>query len=409
MAAFQYQALDSEGKRVKGIIEGDSLRQVRALLREKQLRPLSVSPSSQKQTTKKSSAAGFSFQLRPLTMKASELALFTRQLATLLQSGLPLDEALSAVAAQTEKPKLKSMVLDLRTKVLEGHALAYALGDYPRIFDVMFRAMVNAGEQAGFLGLVLERLAEHTENSQYMQQKVKSAMVYPIILLIVALSVIVGLMVFIVPDLVDVFNTRGAELPTLTKALIWLSDFIIHYGIHSMIVFTLLLIVLSKWLETPKRQKQISQLKLKLPIVSGIVRTAETARFSNTLSMLVGSGVPLLQAIKISTAVLNNLVLREVCEQVAIKVQEGASFGKSLEKTGVFPPLFIHMVSSGEASGELESMLNKVAQNQERELEMTLSSLISILEPMMIVFMSSMVMLIVMAILLPIMDMNTLV
>ena len=412
MAAFSYQALDGAGKKVKGIVEGDSMRHVRLLLREKNLRPIDVKPAREKrQVSEKSEGQSFlsSLNVNRVTMKTPELALFTRQLATLIQSGLPLDESLQAVAQQTEKPKHKAMVLDVRTKVLEGHSLAYALGDYPKVFDTMFRAMVNAGEQAGFLGVVLERLADHTESSQYIQQKVKSAMIYPIILMVVALAVITGLMVGVVPDLVKVFNSRGAELPALTRGLIWTSDYLIAHGLMTFIGVVVAGIGLHRFMQTPSRQKRLGQLKLKLPLVSKIVRASETARFSSTLSMLVASGVPLLQAIRIATAVLENPVLKELCQEVAVSVQEGGSFGKALEKTGAFPPLFVHMVASGEASGELETMLAKVAQNQERELEMTLTSLVSVLEPMMIVLMSSIVMVIVMAILLPIMDMNTLV
>ncbi len=409
MAAFSYQALDSSGKKVKGILEGDSTRHVRLLLREKNLRPIEVKHARQKPQPQGKSAPSWLSGFMRVTMKTAELALFTRQLSTLILSGLPLDESLSAVAQQTEKAKHKAMILDVRTKVLEGHSLAYALGDYPKVFDAMYRAMVNAGEQAGFLGVVLERLADHTESSQYMQQKVKSAMIYPIILMVVALSVITGLMVGVVPDLVKVFTSRGADLPVLTRGLIWLSDYMVSYGLITFIGIAVAVFFIHRFLQTPARQKKIGQLKLKLPLVSKIVRASETSRFSSTLSMLVASGVPLLQAIRIAAAVLENPVLRALCQDVAMSVQEGGSFGKALGKTNAFPPLFVHMVSSGEASGELETMLEKVSQNQERELEMTLTALVSILEPLMIVFMSTIVMVIVMAILLPIMDMNTLV
>ncbi|MCY4045661.1 MAG: type II secretion system inner membrane protein GspF [Cellvibrionales bacterium] len=409
MAAFSYQALDSNGKKVKGILEGDSSRHVRTLLREKNLRPLDVELSGDTSKSSEDKQRSFLAGFTRVKMNTSELALFTRQLSTLILSGLPLDESLQAVAQQTEKPRLKAMVLDVRTKVLEGHSLAYALGGYPKVFDGMYRAMVNAGEQAGFLGVVLERLADHTESSQYTQQKVKSAMVYPIILMVVALAVITGLMVGVVPDLVKVFNSRGAELPALTRGLIWLSDYLINHGLITLLAILGGIIALQRFMQTPARQMWLGRLKLKLPLVSKIVRAAETSRFSSTLSMLVASGVPLLQAIRISAAVLNNPVLKELCQEVAVNVQEGGSFGKALENTKAFPPLFVHMVSSGEASGELEAMLSKVAQNQERELEMTLTSLVSVLEPLMIVMMSGIVMTIVMAILLPIMDMNTLV
>ncbi len=410
MAAFSYIAINDQGKKVKGILEGDSAKQVRQQLREKGLKTLEINTTKAKQKADGDKSIGFS--LKALTapkLKFSELALFTRQLSTLIQSSLPLDEALQAVADQSPKEHIKSLILEIRSRVVEGHSLAYALGDFPKVFDSMFIAMVNAGEEAGFLGEVLERLADYTENSQYTQQKVKSAMVYPIILAIVALGVIVGLMVGVVPDLVKVFDTKGADLPALTQALIWLSDFIIDYGIYSLFVFIAIFFAFKKMMQKPTRQRQWHNIKLRLPLIAGIVRTADTARFASTLSMLVASGVPLLEAIKIAAAVLQNLILKDVCADVAIAVQEGTSFYKALEASEEFPPMLVHMVSSGEKSGELEAMLAKVAQNQEREIEMTLTSMLSILEPVMIVAMSMIVMLIVMAILLPIMDLNTLV
>ncbi|CAA0125884.1 Type II secretion system protein F [BD1-7 clade bacterium] len=411
MAAFSYQALNADGKKVKGVLEGDSPRQIRQMLREKGLKPLDISHSkSAGKSSEKSSDSGFSLSfLNTVRLNPAELALFTRQLATLIQSSLPLDEALQAVADQTQKQQIKSLILDIRSRVVEGHSLAYALGDFPKIFDSMYRAMVTAGESAGFLGIVLERLADYTENSQYTQQKIKSAMVYPIILMIVAFGVITGLMVGVVPDLVKVFDTKGADLPVLTKGLIWLSDFIIDYGIYAFIAVAALIIWFMRFMQKPSRKRKWHVLKLRLPLIRGITRTADTARFASTLSMLVGSGVPLLDAIRIASAVLNNMVLRDVCTEVAITVQEGGSFGKALGATDEFPPMLVHMVSNGEASGELEAMLEKVAQNQEREIEMTLTSMLSVMEPLMIVIMSGIVMMIVMAILLPIMDLNTLV
>ena len=407
MAAFSYIALNAEGKKVKGIVEGDSPRQVRQQLREKGLKTLEISTTRSRE--KSAASKGFNFNFNRPKLKYSELALFTRQLATLIQSSLPLDDALQAVAEQSPKEHIKTLILDIRSRVVEGHSLAYALGDFPKIFDSMFVAMVNAGEQAGFLGVVLERLADYTENSQYTQQKVKSAMVYPIILSIVALSVIVGLMVGVVPDLVKVFDSKGADLPPLTQGLIWLSDFIIDYGIYTFIILVGLFFAFKQFMQKPTRQRRWHKIKLTLPLFSTVSKTADTARFASTLSMLVASGVPLLDAIKIAGAVLQNIILKEVCTDVGVAVQEGTSFSKALQASEQFPPMLVHMVASGEKSGELETMLGKVAQNQEREIEMTLTSMLSVLEPVMIVGMSLIVMVIVMAILLPIMDLNTLV
>lgn len=411
MAAFSYQALNASGKKVKGVLEGDSARQIRQQLREKGLTPLEVS------TTSKGSSGGkgqpqkssFASLFNAARLNTAELALFTRQLATLVQSGLPLDEALQAVAQQSRKASTQSLVLDIRSKVLEGHTLAYALGEFPKVFSDMYRAMVKAGEHAGFLGIVLERLADHTEESQYTQQKVKSAMVYPFILIGVALSVISALMVIVVPKLIKIFESSHHELPTLTKMLIASSDFMVNYGVYSLLGLVAVVVALVKFFRHPQRRYRLHGFLLRLPFIGNTLRTVDTARFASTLSILISSGVPLLEGIRIAAAVLNNLVLREVCTEVAMAVQEGSSFSKALAKAEAFPPMLVHMVASGEASGELETMLTRVAKNQERELEMTISTLMSMMEPALIVFMGGFVLMIVLAILMPIFKLNSMV
>jgi general secretion pathway protein F len=408
MAAFSYQALDVDGKKVKGIIEGDSARQIRQILREKNLKPLDVNQTKQESADKSGSSQSSLFNFGGTKLKPAELALFTRQLATLVRSNLPLDEALQAVAQQSGKAQIKSLVLELRSKVLEGHSLAYALGEYPKVFSDMYQAMVKAGEHAGFLGVVLERLADYTENSQYTRQKIKAAMTYPMVLAVVAIAVVVGLMVKVVPNLVKVFASSGAELPALTKGLIWVSDYLLDYGIVTFIVIATVIFFIRRYFQKPGPKYRLHGWLLKMPLIANIYRSIETARFSSTLSMLVASGVPLLQAIQIAAAVLSNLILREVCTEVATAVQEGSSFHKALDQSGEFPPMLVHMVASGEASGELEAMLERVSINQEREVDMTLTALVSVIEPLMIVFMSLIVMTIVIAILLPIIDLNTL-
>lgn len=406
MAAFSYQALDGKGKKVKGVLEGDSARHVRQLLKEKGLKPLEVditAQSDKKQRDKKS------WQFRQASLNTTELSLFTRQLATLVQSNLPLDEALKAVADQTSKQSIKSLVLEVRSKVVEGHTLAYALEEFPRTFSNMYIAMIKAGEHAGFLGQVLERLADYTESSQYTQQKIKMAMIYPIILVFIALGAITALMVAVVPKLVKIFENSDAELPGLTKALIAISDFMVAYGLYVGIGLAVLAWLVKRFFQIPKRRYQLHRVLLKAPLLAETFRTVDSSRFSSTLSILIASGVPLLEAIRIAAAVLNNKVLQEVCQAVAQDVQEGSSFNKALAKSGQFPPMLVHMVASGEASGELETMLGRVAQNQERELEMTLGTMMAILEPVLIVFMAFFVLLIVLAVLLPIIQMNSLI
>lgn len=338
-----------------------------------------------------------------------DFALLTRQLATLVQSNLPLDECLSAVAEQSRKPRIKGMLLQVRSRVAEGHTLAYAMGDFPQVFNEMYRAMVNAGEHAGFLGPVLEQLADYSENRQYTQQKLKMAMIYPFILLGVAVAVVTALMVFVVPELVGIFSHTQTELPVLTRGLIATSNFFREDGVWLLFFLVALVFVWRYFLRDPARKRRWHALLLKLPGISALVTAMDTARFASTLSILMASGVPMLESLRIAGQVLSNLVLRADSQLVAEQVQEGSSLHRALGRSGRFPPMMVHMVASGEASGELETMLERSAKNQERELEMTLGTMMSIFEPMMVVIMGGMVLTIVLAILLPIFDLNTMV
>ncbi|MDC3332888.1 type II secretion system inner membrane protein GspF [bacterium] len=409
MAAYSYKALDAKGKQVKGVIEGDSERQVRSQLRAKQLKPVEVGVATGvkegKATPTSSPLAGL-FKPR---ISSSDLALFTRQLATLIQSSMPIDEALSASAQQTRKPRVKSLILQVRARVLEGHTLAYALGEFPSVFNDMYCAMVKAGEHAGFLGTVLERLADYTENSQYTKQKLQGAMIYPIVLMVLSIAVISVLMIFVVPDLVGVFSHTKQELPALTVGVIALSDFMTESWWTLIVFFVLVVVGVKQFLKDPKRKRWWHLTLLKLPFIGHIVVAVDTSRFASTLSILTSSGVPLLEGLHIASEVLTNLKLRSASEGVAVFVQEGGSLNKALTEADVFPPMMVHMVASGEASGELEAMLGRSATNQERELEMTLGSVMGIFEPLMIVIMAMIVCTIVFAILLPIIEMNNLV
>ena len=406
MTAYRYRALNPEGKLTKGILEGDSERQVRSTLRAQRLRPVEVSEANQRAAA--TTSAGIGRLLAP-RVKPAEMALMTRQLATLVQSNLPIDECLQAVAEQTRKQRLKGLLLQVRSRVAEGHTLAYAMGEFPQVFNEMYRAMVKAGETAGFLGPVLEQLADYSEQRQYTQQKLQMAMIYPFILLGVAVSVVVALMVFVVPELVGIFAHTNAELPALTRFLIASSEFLRAWGLWLLIGIIALLAGFRQLLRNEGRRRHWHQFLLKVPGISGVLTTVDTARFASTLSILMASGVPLLESLRIAGEVLNNRVLRESSSQVAELVQEGSSLHRALDQSKRFPPLMVHMVASGEASGELETMLQRSATNQERELEMTLGTLMGILEPLMVVFMGAMVLGIVLAILLPIFELNTMV
>mgnify|MGYP006147312357 FL=1 len=407
MPAFSYQAFNSDGKIVKGLLEGDSERQVRSQLRSRQLKPIKVLESAEK-ITRPGVKLGLDRFFKP-RVSQSQLTLITRQIATLVQSNVPLDEALTATAQQAKQSRIKSLMLQVRARVLEGHTLAYALGDFPQVFNEMYCAMVKAGEHAGFLGTVLEQLADYTENSQHTQQKMKGAMIYPLVLIVLSVAVISILMVFVVPDLVGMFNRSDQELPMLTQIVIASSDFFAEKWWLVLLVSMAIIVAFQQLLQNPRRRKIWHGILLRIPFISGVITAMDTARFASTLSILTSSGVPLLDGLRIAGEVLTNLKLRAASEAVALDVQEGGSLHRALDQTGVFPPMMVHMVASGEASGELESMLARSASTQQRELEMTLANLMAVLEPLMIIVMAVIVCSIVFAILLPIIEMNNLV
>lgn len=405
MTAYRYRALNAKGKLVRGVIEGDSERQIRAQLRTRNLRPVEVGEANR-------NLQGGSLWRQLVSgarISSGDLALVTRQLATLVESNLPLDEALQAAAEQSRSNRIKGMLLQVRSRVAEGHTLAYAMGQFPQVFSEMYRAMVNAGEHAGFLGPVLQQLADYTEQRQYTGQKLKMAMIYPFILVGVAIAVVVALMVFVVPELVGIFAHTNRDLPLLTRALIAVSDFFRDYGLWLLLALVAAFLLARQALRNRARRRRWHRFLLHIPGLSRLLVALDTARFASTLSILMASGVPLLDSLRIAGEVLTNLVLREDSREVAERVQEGSSLNRALRQSGRFPPMMVHMVASGETSGELETMLDRAATNQERELEMTLGSMMALFEPIMVVVMGAMVLLVVLAVLLPIFDLNKMV
>ena len=405
MTAFRYKALDADGKLVKGVLEGDSDRQVRGTLRQRHLRPVEVAAATSASQTDKAGR----FRLLSRRLSAGDLALITRQLATLIASALPLDECLQAVADQSRKASIKSMMLQVRSKVSEGHTLAHALGQFPQAFGEMYRAMVNAGEEAGQLAPVLDQLAHYTETRQHTAQKLQMALIYPFVLMAVAVAVVSALMIFVVPELVGIFAHTKKALPPLTIGLIWVSDFMREYALVCLIALVAMLWGARRALRHPARRKHWHQLLLRVPGLNGVLVALDSARFASTLSILMASGVPLIHALRIAGSVMNNLVLREASGAVSVAVQEGASLSRALSQESFFPPMMVHMVASGEVSGDLETMLERSSTNQERELEMTLGTVMGLFEPAMVVIMGGLVLTIVLAILLPIFDLNTMV
>ncbi len=403
MGAFEYTAIDPHGKERKGVIEGDTPRRVRQQLRDRQLIPLSVTEIAERESTRQQS---FTFRH---SMKPADLALITRQIATLVHSSMPIEEALTAVGEQSDIPRIKSIIMGVRAKVMEGHSLAEGLTDFPRAFPQLYRATVAAGEQSGHLDAVLERLAEYTEGRQELRQKILNAMIYPIVLTLLALSIVTLMLVYVVPKVVGVFANTGQDLPGLTTALIALSDFLRDYGIFVGIAVGIGIWFAYRLLKKPGPRSARDRLLLRLPVIGRLVRGINTARFTRTLSILTGSGVPVLDSLQISGAVITNLPMHDAVQAAAARVREGAAIGKSLAESGHFPPICIHLISSGEASGKLDAMLDRAAQNQEREVDGLIAALLGILEPALIVGMGVVVLIIVLAILLPIFELNQLV
>jgi general secretion pathway protein F len=403
MGAFEYTAVNASGKERKGIIEGDTPRRVRQLLREKDLIPLSVTEIAEKESTRQQS-----FTIRR-SMSATDLAMITRQIATLVHSSMPIEEALTAVGEQSEIPRIKSIIMGVRAKVMEGHSLADGLSDFPRAFPDLYRATVSAGEQSGHLDTVLERLADYTEGRQELRQKIMNAMIYPIVLTLLAISIVTLMLVYVVPKVVRVFSNTGQELPGLTTALIALSEFLQNYGYALIIALGIGAWITYQLLKKPGPRRARDKFLLRVPVIGRLVRGINTARFTRTLSILTGSGVPVLDSLHISGAVITNLPMNEAVQEAAERIREGAPIGKSLAESGHFPPISIHLISSGEASGQLDTMLDRAAQNQERDVDGLIAALLGILEPALIVSMGVVVLVIVLAILLPIFELNQLV
>lgn len=399
MAAFEYLALDAQGRQQKGVIEADSPRQARQQLRERHWSPLDVRPARLREDR----------QGGARRLSARDLALLTRQLATLVQAALPVEEALAAVAAQAEASRLKAMLLAIRARVLEGHGLAAALAAYPTAFPELYRATVAAGEHAGHLGLVLEQLADYTEQRQQARQRIQLALLYPAILLVAALAIVGFLLGYVVPDVVRVFVDTGQPLPALTRGLIALSDALARWGWAFVPGLAGAVLGARRWLRDPARRRAWHRALLRVPLAGGLIRATNTARFASTLAILGRSGVPLVEALGIAAAVIGNLHIREKVTEAAQRVREGGSLSRALEATGEFPPMMLHMVAGGERSGELERMLARTAQTQESDLAARLAVLVGLFEPLMLVFMGAVVLLIVLAILLPVLSLNQLV
>jgi general secretion pathway protein F len=400
MPAFAYQALDQSGKTQRGVLQGDNARAVRASLRERGLKPLEVTPAD--------SARQQSGLLRR-GLSGAQLALLTRQLATLLRAGLPLDESLGALAEQNDDARSRTLVIGLRSRVMEGSSLAGALADAPDSFPEIYRASIAAGEQSGRLDQVLARLADYSEAREALNQKVWAALAYPLLLAIVAMAIVAGLLAYVVPQIVGVFVQMHQTLPWATRALIALSSFVKAWGWLVLIGIVMAAIGGRLALRTQQVRFAWHRLLLRLPLVGRLARAANTARCTRTLALLTASAVPLLDSLQIAAQVMPNLPMREAVKGAAAKVREGGSFSRALGDSGYFPPVALRLIASGERAGELERMLEEAANQEQRELDRWLTVLTSVLGPLVILVVGAMVLFIVLAILLPIFNLNQMV
>lgn len=403
MPAFAYEALDKSGRKKEGVLEADTERQIRQQLRELGLFPVAVEPASaeEKGTTKKK----VWFQRK---ISTHDLALITRQLATLVAAALPIEQALLAVAEQTDKPRIKRMLMSVRSRVVEGYSLADGMRDFPAIFDDLFCSMVAAGEKSGHLDEVLNRLADYTEQRQAMKSQITQAAVYPIVLTVVAIGVVAFLLAVVVPQIVEQFEDLGQDLPTITQILISVSDGLRNYGLYLVIAIVLGVVLWQQAMQQEKFRYKVHKQLLYLPFIGGLVRGVNTARFARTLSILTASAVPLLSGLKVTAAVLGNLRMREVVEDAADRVREGASLRSALAHSKLFSPMMLHMIASGEKSGELEQMLRRCADNEDNQFSAIVNVSLKVFEPLLIVIMAVIVLFIVLAIILPILALNQL-
>ncbi|NYE63033.1 general secretion pathway protein F [Duganella sp. 1224] len=405
MPAFRYEAVDAGGATKKGVLNSDSARSARAELRAQGLVPLKVDAiAAQVDAAGVAKSRGFGERLT-----STELALFTRQLASLLEAGLPLEQAFTALLEQAERPYLRDLIASVRSEVIGGDALSVVLGRHPRDFAEIYRALVASGEQIGQLSRVLSRLADYIERRNALMQKVRLAFTYPAIVTVVAFSIVIFLLTYVVPQIVSVFANTKQKLPFLTIVMLAVSDFVRHYGIVVAIALIGAWFGWRRALQNVALKRRWHTWLLTAPLYGKFERSLNTARFASTLAITTGSGVPILRALETSRDTLNNVAMQELVEEASDGVREGVSLARALSAQKHFPPMLIHMIRAGEITGELPAMLDRAAAAQEADLERRTLTIAGLLEPALILAMGVVVLLIVLAVLMPIIEINQLV
>lgn len=405
MPAFRYEAVDAAGSTLRGVLNTDTARSARADLRAQGLTPIEVSAiTAQIDGTGNLHKRRFGERLSHV-----ELALFTRQLASLLEAGLPLEQALTALLEQAERAYLRDLVASVRSQVMSGHALSDALAQHPRDFNEIYRALVASGEAIGQLSQVLARLADYSERRNALVQKLKLAFTYPAIVTVVAFAIVIFLLTYVVPQIVSVFANTKQQLPLLTILMLAISDFVRAYG------WLAALIAIAAWfawrhaLKNPAIKMRWHRWLLTAPLYGKFERSLNTARFASTLAITTGSGVPILQALQTSHDTLGNVALKEQVRQASAGVREGVALATALTANKQFPPMLIHMIRAGEITGTLPAMLERASHAQEQDLERRAMTIASLLEPALILAMGVVVLLIVLAVLMPIIEINQMV
>lgn len=402
MSAFQYTAIDQIGKKHKGVLEADSERQVRQQLRDNGLIALNITSVIQQTKTKRSTPFG----LKRQRLSTNQLTLLTHQMATLLAAGIPIDEMLTAVAEQTEKNHVKSIILGVRARVLEGHSLADSLNAFPNAFPKLYRTTVASGEKSGKLDLILKKLAEHIERQQKFKRKIKQALLYPLMMTIVSIIIVIFLLVYVVPKIIHTFAQVNVALPISTKILISISQFFLHYGWYCLLGIVLLTVLFQRALKSYRFRYAYDSVIAKLPLFGKTQRTINEARFGRTFGILTAASVPVLEAMQASAEMITPLPMKNAVVHAIEKVREGSSIHTALKDTRYFAPMFVHLVASGENSGSLEVMLERATDAQEDDVNSLIESLLTLFEPILIVVMGAVVLFIVLAIMLPIFQMN---
>lgn len=403
MPTFEYTAVTTDGKQKTGVIQADTSRSARQLLREKNLHPINIISA-----TEKKPRSSFSFAARGKRTSIIDLALVTRQLATLLSSGIPVADALGAVAEQSEKPAVKTILLAVHSRVTEGYSLAKSMEDFPHFFPDIYRSSVSAGEASGYLDDILLRLADYSEQQMYLRQKVKGALIYPAAMIIVSILVVSFLLVFVVPSLVSVFEDNQQVLPLATVVLLSISSGLSTYGIYGLMALVFAALVWQRLLQRPHIKRRYHEFLLKLPMFGNAIRTLNIGRYARTFKILAQSSVPAVDAMIASAEVVTNLPMQKALQEAAVDVRQGTSIYNAIKATGYFPPMSLHLISTGESSGRLADMLERVAHYHEQQIESLIEGSLKLFEPLLVVIMGGIVLFIVLAILLPIFDLNQL-